>query len=279
MSNEGVKTISSLKVYEMPKKVIVIGNSCAGKTTFVNMYRSIFDIYDEIDDIKPLTEVFMLDDLIRKNDMNLENIDVKYCKDILKEYVLEKNHINFYTKLSEKGQGHVILRPVLWEKIVEYSLNACNSDKFIIQLARGKDESYDDMEKTNAYEKAFQIMDDKKKLGKDTIIVNLKADLKRRIDRNEQRKRNGGHYVDFNTMNTVYAHDIFQYDTDKGRDFYDMNGRKLLVYNIENNNILDENDLKVFMSNNIINMIKYYNKFKEDVSDGYEKITKRSLSK
>ena len=49
------------KSYEIPKNIIVIGNSCSGKTTFIDYFKKHFNIYTDIDDLKPLLEMFMID--------------------------------------------------------------------------------------------------------------------------------------------------------------------------------------------------------------------------
>ena len=51
----------------LPNNIIVIGNSCAGKTTFIDYFKKYYNIYSDIDDLEPLLEAFMLDDLLYQN--------------------------------------------------------------------------------------------------------------------------------------------------------------------------------------------------------------------
>lgn len=253
-------------IKEIPKKIVVIGNSCAGKSTFVKYYKELFDIYEEIDDIEPLKEIFKLDDMVRENISNLYTIekDVKYCFDIVEEYKRDISNINFYTKKAIDGDGHIILRPILWDKILKYSLNKCEYDNLIIQFARGRDENYEKEYNQNVYLKNLLAIDEKICLDSNTIIINLQADLEKRIIRNEERRLNGGHYVEENTMKQIYAKDIFEFLTDNEFSFLFLNSKRILVYNLNNNEIYERNELQRYMRDEIIKIIKYYNKYKED---------------
>ena len=251
-------------IKEIPKKIVVIGNSCAGKSTFVKYYKELFDIYEEIDDIEPLKEIFKLDDMVRESISNLYIKDIKYCFDIVEEYKSDINNINFYTQKAINGNGHVILRPVLWNKILKYSLNKCEYDNLIIQFSRGKDEDYEKEYNQNAYLKNLLDIDKKICLDSGTIIINLQADLEKRIIRNEKRRISGGHYVEENTMKQIYSKDIFEYLTDNEVSFLNLDGKRILVYNLNNNKIFEEDELQQYMRDEIIKIIKYYNKYKED---------------
>ena len=55
----------------LPKNIIVVGNSCAGKTTFIDFFKSFYNIYTDIDDLAPLLEMFMIDDV--SNGKNLDD--------------------------------------------------------------------------------------------------------------------------------------------------------------------------------------------------------------
>lgn len=37
------------------------------KTIFINFFKDLYDIYSDIDDLNPLLETFMLDDLLYQN--------------------------------------------------------------------------------------------------------------------------------------------------------------------------------------------------------------------
>ena len=65
-------------------------------------------------------------------------------------------------------------------------------------------------------------------------------------------------------MKQVYAKDIFEFLTDNEVSFLNLEGKRILVYNLNNNKIYEKNELQRYMRDEIINIIKYYNKHKED---------------
>jgi len=80
----------------LPDNIVVIGNSCAGKTTFVDYFKEYYNIYSDIDDLSPLLETFMLDDLLHQNkteEFKKIKDKLKYVKKICKEYNTDINAI------------------------------------------------------------------------------------------------------------------------------------------------------------------------------------------
>lgn len=265
----------------LPNNIIVIGNSCAGKTTFIDYFKNLYDIYLDIDDLNPLIEIFMLDDLLYQNKIEefkkIKN-KLKYANRIWEEYNDNINSINHYTKPAKFGDGHDIIRPILWDYIIQYSV--INSEKHnIIQFSRGCDKLYDLEFSENAYFRSIKGFINNLQNNDNCIIINLVSDLEIRKDRNQIRFENGGHYVSEDTMNNVYSKDIFEY-TKIGDNFgcLIVEDKIIPVYTIINNKTLNEFEMNVFLEYNVNSVIKYYNEFKED-NYGIKKDSKRYLAK
>lgn len=121
LSKEKLCINKIIKPKLLPNNIIVIGNSCAGKTTFIDYFKNIYNIYLDIDDLEPLLEVFNLDDLIYKNkiqEFKNYSLKLKYANRIWEEYNNDISSINHYTKPSRIGKGHDIVRPILWDYII-----------------------------------------------------------------------------------------------------------------------------------------------------------------
>lgn len=197
---------------------------------------------------------------------------------IWEEYNDNINSINHYTKPAELGEGHDIIRPILWDYIIKYSV--INSEKHnIIQFSRGCDELYDIEFSENAYFHSIKGFINDLQNSDNCIIVNLVSSLELRKNRNKIRFENGGHYVSDETMNNVYSKDIFEY-TKIGDNFgYLIVDDKIIpVYTIVNNKTLNEFEMNEFLEYNVNEVIKYYNDFKED-KYGIKKNSKRYLAK
>lgn len=281
LSYKHLRVNEIIKSYLLPNNMIVIGNSCAGKTTFINYFKNLYDIYSDIDDLKPLIETFMLDDLLYQNKIEkfkkVKN-KLKYANSIWEEYNDNINSINHYTKPAKFGDGHDIIRPILWDYIIQYSV--INSEKYnIIQFSRGCDKLYDLNFSENAYFRSIKGFINNLQNNDNCIIVNLVSDLEIRKDRNRIRFENGGHYVSEDTMNNVYSKDIFEY-TKIGYNFgYLIVEDKIIpVYTIINNKTLNKFEMNSFLEYNVNSIIKYYNEFKEDCY-GIKKNSKRYLAK
>lgn len=265
----------------LPNNMIVIGNSCSGKTTFINYFKNLYDIYSDIDDLGPLLETFMLDDLLYQNKIGefkkIKNI-LKYVSKIWEEYNDNINSVNHYTKPAKLGDGHDIIRPILWDYIIQYSV--MNSEKYnIIQFSRGCDKLYDIEFSENAYFRSINGFINDLQNSDNCIIVNLVSSLELRKNRNKIRFENGGHYVSDETMNNVYSKDIFEY-TKIGDNFgYLIVDNKIIpVYTIFNNKTLNGVEMNDFLEYNVNMVVKYYNEFKEK-KYGIKKNTKKYLAK
>lgn len=265
----------------LPNNIIVIGNSCAGKTTFIDYFKKYYNIYSDIDDLEPLLEAFMLDDLLYQNKIEefkkIKN-ELKYVNKIWEEYNDNINSINHYTKPANLGNGHDIIRPILWDYIIQMAVVNPETHN-IIQFSRGKDELYESQFSQNAYFRSIKNFIDNSENNSNSIIVNLVSSLKIRKNRNRIRFENGGHYVSDDTMDNVYSKDIFEYTkTGKNFGYLLVDGRTIPVYTIVNDKTLSEIELNKFLEYNVNKVIEYYNDFKEE-KHGIKKDSKRYLAK
>ena len=147
------------------------------------------------------------------------------------------NSINHYTKPANLGDGYDIIRPILWDYIIQMAVaNSHSIESFINTL---KNSNY-------------------------CIVVNLVSNLETRKNRNRIRFENGGHYVSDDTMDKIYSKDIFEY-TKTGENFGYLlvAGQTIPVYTIVNDKTLNEIALNNFLEYNVNRVIKYYNDFKE----------------
>lgn len=260
----------------LPNNIIVIGNSCAGKTTFIDYFKKYYNIYSDIDDLEPLLEAFMLDDLLYQNKIEefkkIKN-KLKYVNKIWEEYNDNINSINHYTKPANLGDGHDIIRPILWDYIIQMAVVNLETHN-IIQFSRGKDELYESQFSQNAYFRSIKNFIDNSENYSNSIIVNLVSSLEIRKNRNRIRFENGGHYVSDDTMDKVYSKDIFEYTkTGKNFGYLLVDGRTIPVYTIVNDKTLNEIELNKFLEYNVNKVIEYYNDFKEENME-FKKIQK-----
>lgn len=234
-----------------------------------------------IDDLEPLLETFMLDDLLYQNKIEefkkIKN-ELRYINKIWEEYNDNINLINHYTKPANLGDGHDIIRPILWDYIIQMAV--VNSETHnIIQFSRGKDELYESQFSQNAYFRSIKNFIDNLENNSNSIIVNLVSSLETRKNRNIIRFENGGHYVSDDTMDNVYSKDIFEYTkTGKNFGYLLIDERTIPVYTIVNDKTFSEIELNKFLKYNVNKVIEYYNDFKEE-KHGIKKNSKRDLAK
>lgn len=212
--------IKSLK--KVPKHVIVIGNPCSGKTAFTDHMMDYFsDYYTAIDDYGALCDVFALDDCIRSTSNILEILSEFKRKG--KAQTVVNDYLNLYDSGTLKSSlytipnsngGHDILRPELWDIILEECLlSLCNDKNYIFQLSRGTDQQYmcyKSISKQQVYDDSLLMIIRKLSCPtNDILIVNLTADYETRTLRNKHRALCGGHYVSDLAMKNVYTEDVF----------------------------------------------------------------------
>lgn len=268
---------------ELPKNIIVIGSSCAGKTTFIDFIKNQYNIFTDIDDLPPLLEMFLIDDLsVKSNIDELKTIKSKliYMKDIYNQYLMDYPKINHYSMIAKDGNGHDILKPELWDMILQRAVLYLKKENNIVQFSRGKDKKYEKKYDGNVYYRSLNIVMNELNNKERSIIVNVFSDLEVRKKRNKIRYENGGHFVSEETMNTVYNIDEFKYTaTGDNKGFIKLDNKDYPVYCINNNKMLSKIELNQFLSYNLSEMLKYYKHFKEGKNYEDERSSKRNMAK
>lgn len=251
----------------LPKNIIVVGNSCAGKTTFIDFFKSFYNIYTDIDDLAPLLEMFMIDDVSSGKNLddfiNLKN-KLIFMKDIYNHYLNNFSNIEHYSVIAKNGEGHDIINPDLWDIILKRSVGVLKNENNIIQFSRGRDEEYEKKYGNDVYKRSLEIVLQELDNKTSTIIINLVSDLKMRKERNKIRFEQGGHFVSEDTMDNVYKDDIFQYEhIGDSKGVINLSGVNYPVYTINNNKMLSPIELSEFLMYNVSEILKYYEEFKE----------------
>ena len=267
----------------LPKNIIVVGNSCAGKTTFIDFFKSFYNIYTDIDDLAPLLEMFMIDDVSNGQKLddfiNLKN-KLVFMKDIYNHYLNNFSNIEHYSVIAKNGEGHDIINPDLWDIILKRSVGVLKNENNIIQFSRGRDEEYEKKYGNDVYKRSLEIVLQELDNKTSTIIINLVSDLKMRKKRNKIRFEQGGHFVSEDTMDNVYKDDIFQYEhIGDSKGVINLSGVNYPVYTINNNKMLSSIELSEFLMYNVSEILKYYKEFKEEKNNEYERNSKGNMAK
>lgn len=261
-------------IKRLPKHIIVVGNSCSGKSELSNyIIDYLSNHYEMIDDYNCLNDIFGLDDAIRAS-LNISDL-LKYtysnskAHTVISEYrqLLSRGtltNLTLYTTANSAG-GHDIQRPELWDVILADSLSEVFVDKhYIVQLSRGADESYlnyKSIKASEVYDSALMLLIEKFKCNtEDILLINMTADYDIRIARNILRAAHGGHLVSEEAMKTVYAEDVLQTRCGSSSGWLTVENYNLpyvTVYNNENANNLDERFHEITMEL----LIKYNQSF------------------
>lgn len=257
-----------IKEIKLPNNIIVVGNSCAGKTTFIKYLKKYYNIYADIDDLSSLLEVFLMDDISISRDIEeFKKIEPKITlmKEVYDEYLLNFDNINHYSKPSISGNGHDIIRPILWDLILENAVLNLRQENNVIQFSRGIDAKYEGSFGKDVYKRSIERILNVLPNSANTIIINMTSDLEIRKKRNMERHANGGHFVSEETMENVYGQDIFIYEnvTDN-YGYIKINDISFPVFTIENNKLFKSIELEEFLLYNLSKVIEYYNNFKEE---------------
>lgn len=267
----------------IPNNIIVIGNSCAGKSTFIDFLKEKYNIYTDIDDLSPLLEMFEIDDISSKGNLNyLKSFESKiyYMKDIYQEYIKDFPNINHYSLKAKNGNGHDIINPILWDIILEKAVSFNKEKNNIIQFSRGKDIDYERKFDKNVYERSLNSIIKELPNKENTIIINLSSDLTTRKYRNRIRHEKGGHFVSDETMDKVYGDDIFVYEhINLNKGFIILHNKKYPVFTILNNKTLSKVELNKFMLYNLNEIINFFNEVREENKNEFKRNTKKYLGK
>ena len=242
-----------------------------------------YNIYTDIDDLSPLLEMFEIDDISSKGNLNyLKSFESKiyYMKDIYQEYIKDFPNINHYSLKAKNGNGHDIINPILWDIILEKAVSFNKEKNNIIQFSRGKDIDYERKFDKNVYERSLNSIIKELPNKENTIIINLSSDLTTRKYRNRIRHEKGGHFVSDETMDKVYGDDIFVYEhINLNKGFIILHNKKYPVFTILNNKTLSKVELNKFMLYNLNEIINFFNEVREENKNEFKRNTKKYLGK
>ena len=227
--------------------------------------------------------MFMIDDVSngKKLDdfINLKN-KLVFMKDIYNHYLNNFSNIEHYSVIAKNGEGHDIINPDLWDIILKRSVGVLKNENNIIQFSRGRDEEYEKKYGNDVYKRSLEIVLQELDNKTSTIIINLVSDLKMRKERNKIRFEQGGHFVSEDTMDNVYKDDIFQYEhIGDSKGVINLSGVNYPVYTINNNKMLSPIELSEFLMYNVSEILKYYEEFKEEKNNEYERNSKGNMAK
>jgi uridine kinase len=163
----------------MPKKIIIAGPSCAGKTTLINKYPNIFSVYNLYNDLNVLQERVKID--------NGESCTFEYhdASIRLPRATKKLDKVSFRI-IDENLWNEVLLR--LAEHIVTPAT---------IEFSRGSNE---------LYEKGLSALINETD-NENVIVIFVYAGYRTRLKRNFRRRESGGHFVELKTFKTSYKND------------------------------------------------------------------------
>jgi len=234
-----------------PKLIFIIGTACSGKSSFIRAIN--VNDYICLDDAKYLYKFFRADELLRQHSSKFNDFIIRNG---LQPYYTEPKP----NSIAVPSGGYRITNPTLWDYILQMAAKEAQvGNKYIIEFARGFDSVYVktfDITPDQIYPRAISniLNNIPQELKNHSLIINIYADFAGRFMRNYQRRESGGHFVNENSMKTIYKSDIFSFEhIDANTGFFSVMGQKIPVYSFENTNCLNES----IRSNNFI---KHYQK-------------------
>lgn len=175
-------------VFKFPTYIIVIGPSCAGKSTVIKKFTNKYEFYSHCDDLTVLKERVALDE--GTLDINLSQY-----------YSINESSDKKTVKLSENS--FKIVDDSLWNEVVKKLLDKCRSYS-IIEFSRGIF-SRDKKERSEVYTPYIKMIQDSL-INENHVIFFIDASYKKRLKRNENRANSGGHKVEAETFRTIYKY-------------------------------------------------------------------------
>lgn len=205
------------------KLYIVIGPSCAGKSTFVTQLKSRITSLRHFDEAVLFHSLFKLEkglksEIVRYPERSINEIldsnihRFSFCPSLKEMYYDKlsraKSNFGLASKANEDG-SYKIIKPILWIQGVSLLVSNItdNNGTLAIEFARGMNQL-----DTNVYAQnidniiaRFQPIHMKGQV----LIVYINAPFAKRIERNRQRHKTGGHFVPEKTMYSIYRKDDF----------------------------------------------------------------------
>lgn len=173
-------------IFKFPTHIVVIGPSCAGKSTLIKKLINSFDFYSHCDDLTVLKERVELDE------GTLDKSLSKYYLDI---------DINDKKTKKLSNNSFKIIDESLWKEVVKLLLNKCPQYS-IIEFSRGIFSK--DKDKREEVYIPYIKMISESLIDGEYIVVFIDEPYRKRLKRNIKRAKLGGHKVEDETFNTIY---------------------------------------------------------------------------
>lgn len=242
-----------------PWLIFIIGTSCSGKSSFIRAINA--NDYICLDDAKPLYKFFKADELLISDQKEFQSfISANGIKSF---YPTNKPH-----SIAVPSGGYRITNPAVWDYILQLTAaEVLQGKKYIIEFSRGVDPVYlqaFDIQSDEIYKRSIEsiINHIPAEFVKKSLIINMYANFENRMNRNYQRRASGGHFVNENSMKTIYKTDIFAFDRlSKDTGFFYSNGSRIPVYSFEN---LESNDPQEIFLTNYKNALDFYQRTQND---------------
>lgn len=172
-------------IFKFPTHIVVIGPSCAGKSTLIKKLINKFEFYSHCDDLNVLRERVEIDN------GTLDKSLSKYYLDI---------EINDKKTKKLSNNSFKIIDESLWEEVIELLLKKCPKYS-IIEFSRGIF-SKDKNKRNKVYIPYIKIISESLIDG-EYVTAFIDAPYHKRLKRNEKRAKSGGHKVEDETFNTI----------------------------------------------------------------------------
>lgn len=237
--------------------IFVLGAACGGKSSFINAVAG--DEYARLDDVEPLYKFFKADELAQSNP--------KLFQYFIKQNNLEKFYPdkNAAYSVADPSGGYRVTNPVVLDHVLELTAKQVGEGrKYIVEFSRGADSEYMeafDVKADEIYQRSVGeiIRNIPAGFAVSSLVVNIFAGFDNRLQRNRERRRQGGHFVSEGSMETMYRADVFQFDRqDKNNGFFVCEGIKIPVYSFENAETGNPSALKPIFLKHYENALRFY---------------------
>jgi hypothetical protein len=141
-------------------------------------------------------------------------------------------------------------------------------NKYLLEFSRGMDPEYVkafNIPTGDIYKRSMEniITNVPTEFVDNSLVVNMFANFENRVKRNYQRRENGGHFVNENSMETIYKNDIFSFDKlDKNTGLFNIMDASIPVYSFENMESKDIHEIRARFLQNYQNALSFYKRVK-----------------
>ena len=242
-----------------PDLLFIIGPSCSGKSSLVNVIQRQDPSYLLLDDVTPLYQIFHADELLHEK---RENDFYKFISENnLTAYYNTKNPVVY--SIPNRMGGYKILNPAVWNIVLSILGRQIKSTKCIVEFSRGSDPNYNLMFNVSddaVYKRSFDCLcsDIPQTLLDKALIIDINAPLDIRKQRNIVRFHKGGHLVSEETMDTVYKQDVFSCGNTQT---INIKGCEVPVFFIKND--MNSTNMNFFLIQEFQKSLNYYRSIKK----------------